>query len=102
MEWHAGSALSQTVFTLLFVHELENFDPDLLTPDSSSHRDPRRPRELITVVLRAFVSGLLKCCDLAWRDMSKGLVNDVRMLTSSAFFIKLSLLNWPLYSARIG
>lgn len=40
--------------------------------------DPERPPELITVVLRSFVQGLLKCCDLTWRQLSKGGVYDVR------------------------
>ena len=79
MEWHAGNSLSQTVFTLLYVHGLDEFNPDLMPPEPTSDRDPLRPRELTTVVLRGFVFGLLKCCDLAWRDMNRGLVSDVRL-----------------------
>jgi N-alpha-acetyltransferase 35, NatC auxiliary subunit len=79
MGWHVGNALAQTVFTLLYIHNLEDFNPDLLPAEQSSQRDPRRPRELVTVVLRAFVLGLLKCCDLGWRELSQGGVLDVRL-----------------------
>ncbi|KAF8638818.1 hypothetical protein AX17_001876 [Amanita inopinata Kibby_2008] len=72
MEWHAGSLLSHTVFTLIYVHELPNFESDLHQIASSKLQDPSRPLELITVVLRSAVQGLLKCCDLSWRELSAG------------------------------
>lgn len=78
MEWHAGKTLSQSVFTLLFVHHLPDINPEYLSPEEDE--DPARPRWLITVVVRAAMLGLLKCCDLAWRELSKGRVQDVRPL----------------------
>ncbi|KAI8974244.1 Mak10-domain-containing protein [Trametes punicea] len=75
MEWHAGKTLSQSVFTLLFVHHLPDINPEYLPPEESE--DPARPRWLITVVVRAAVLGLLKCCDFAWRELSKNRVHDV-------------------------
>ncbi len=78
MEWHAGKTLSQSVFTILFVHHLPDINPEYLSPEEDE--DPARPRWLITVVVRAAMLGLLKCCDLAWRELSKGRVHDVCLL----------------------
>ena len=78
MEWHSGKTLSQSVFTILFVHDLPDINPEYLSPKEDE--DPTRPRWLITVVVRAAMLALLKCCDLAWRELSKGRVQDVRPL----------------------
>ncbi|KAI0781517.1 Mak10-domain-containing protein [Trametes elegans] len=75
MEWHAGKTLSQSVFTLLFVHHLPDINPEYLP--SENLEDPMRPRWLITIVVRAAMLGLLKCCDFAWRELSKNKVHDV-------------------------
>ncbi|KAH9939576.1 Mak10-domain-containing protein [Amylocystis lapponica] len=76
MEWHAGNSLSQTVYTLLYVHCLTDMNPDFIPRVPRTPADPLRPQELVTVVLRAAVFGLLKCCDLSWREMSKGRLFD--------------------------
>ncbi|KAF5349588.1 hypothetical protein D9756_008923 [Leucocoprinus leucothites] len=76
MEWHNGNFMSHTVLTLLYIHHLDSIDPDLVQTPLSTWDDPFRPPELITVVLRAAVAGLLKCCDLTWRELSKGAVQD--------------------------
>ncbi|KAI0062099.1 Mak10-domain-containing protein [Artomyces pyxidatus] len=73
MEWHSGFTLAQTVFTSLHVHQLDELDPDTMPP---MQHDPSRPIELVTIVLRAAVTGFLKSCDLAWRELSKGRVQD--------------------------
>ncbi|KAH9915240.1 Mak10 subunit, NatC N-terminal acetyltransferase-domain-containing protein [Epithele typhae] len=75
MEWHSGKTLSQSVFTILFVHHLPDINPEYLIPEDDE--DPARPRWLITIVLRAGVLGMLKCCDLAWRELSKNRVQDI-------------------------
>ncbi|KAI0668348.1 Mak10-domain-containing protein [Trametes maxima] len=75
MEWHAGKTLSQSVFTLLFVHHLPDINPEYLVPEDDE--DPARPQWLIALVIRAAMLGLLKCCDLAWRELSKNRVHDV-------------------------
>lgn len=79
MEWHSGNTLSQTVFTLLYVHHLGDLNPDFIPSDLIPKDDPSRPLELLTVVLRSAVFGQLKCCDLAWRELSKGGMQDVRV-----------------------
>ncbi|KAJ3556462.1 hypothetical protein NM688_g2013 [Phlebia brevispora] len=77
MEWHAGNTLSQSVFTFLYVHQLADINPDLLPPGYPLQKDPRRPSELITLVLRTAVFGLLKSCDLVWRELAKKRVYDI-------------------------
>ncbi|KAJ3569987.1 hypothetical protein NP233_g4697 [Leucocoprinus birnbaumii] len=76
MEWHNGNFMSHTVLTLLYIYHLDYIDPELVQIPFLNLEDPYRPAELITVVLRAAVAGLLKCCDLTWREMSKGAVQD--------------------------
>jgi nitrogen regulatory protein PII-like uncharacterized protein len=76
MEWHAGNTLSQSVYTFLYVHNLDEINPDFFAR-LWSKEDPDRPMELITVVLRAAVFGLLKSCALAWVELSQSRVYDV-------------------------
>jgi N-alpha-acetyltransferase 35, NatC auxiliary subunit len=80
MEWHSGKTLSQTIFTDLFVHFVGDLDPDMaITPELDLI--PERPLELLTTVIGASTLGLMKCCDLSWRLLSNGLVEDVCRLT---------------------
>ncbi|EPQ50584.1 hypothetical protein GLOTRDRAFT_118272 [Gloeophyllum trabeum ATCC 11539] len=76
LELHAGNALAQTVYTLLYVHHLKEIDPDVVMDTETLEEDPDRPAELITLVIRATVMGILKCCDLAWRELSKNRVHE--------------------------
>jgi N-alpha-acetyltransferase 35, NatC auxiliary subunit len=88
-EWHAGATLSQSVYTFMYMHELDVLSPDLMStiPDEP---DPARPRGLLSYVLRAGTFGYLKCIDLAWREMNKGRVVDVgESLCSSAHLFRL-------------
>ena len=73
MGWHAGSALSQTVHTLQYVHNLLHITPER----HNTRRDRKEPPELVSLVLRALVIGLLKTCDLVWRDITRSLIYDV-------------------------
>ncbi|PPR02186.1 hypothetical protein CVT26_012126 [Gymnopilus dilepis] len=75
MEFHAGNFLAHTVHTLLFVHHVREITPDVVD-DYINQDDSARPIELITIVMRAAVAGILKCCDLTWRELSKGGVFD--------------------------
>ncbi|KAI0081399.1 hypothetical protein K474DRAFT_1587725 [Panus rudis PR-1116 ss-1] len=75
MEWHAGNTLSQTVYTLLHVHHMADIDPDFLL-QYPMNDDANRPLGLITIVLRAGILGILKSCDMSWRELSKGRVQD--------------------------
>ena len=83
MEWHSGSPLSQTVYTILHVHHIRDLNPEFHALQPS--KDVLRPPELITVVLRAAVSGLLKACDLSWRELNKLRVQDVSATIADRF-----------------
>ncbi|KAG8968024.1 hypothetical protein FRC03_008889 [Tulasnella sp. 419] len=85
MGWHGGSTLSQTVYTLLYVHHLNRLQPDKMLPTG----DITRPVELISVVLRSAVVGLLKTCDLVWRELIKGHVYDGEDFHSDKFDVSL-------------
>lgn len=76
-EWHASNPLAHTIFTMLHIHYVNDIDPDVLPYLPAINLDPLRPLELITVVLRAYTSGLLKSCNLVWTELSKGTLIDV-------------------------
>ena len=80
MHWHAGNALAQTVLTCRYVHHvkaLTEMHNASLSQDSSSQSP------LVSLVLRAGIAGLLKCCDLTYRELVKGNVHDVSMHVES-------------------
>ncbi|KAG5721407.1 N-alpha-acetyltransferase, 35 NatC auxiliary subunit [Termitomyces sp. T112] len=77
MEWHFGNPLCHSVFTLLYIHALSGIDPEFVDPHALTSFGPSRPPELVYYVLRSWVMGLLKCCDLSWRELSKGCVQEM-------------------------
>lgn len=89
MAWHSGLSLSQTIYTLRYVHHLgsitsHNFKVDTTTWLAVSHiRSPtsERPQELVDLVLRAMVFGLLKSCDLVCREMYRDHLYDVSVIS---------------------
>ncbi|KAH8114195.1 Mak10 subunit, NatC N-terminal acetyltransferase-domain-containing protein [Phellopilus nigrolimitatus] len=70
MHWHAGNALAQTVFTCLYMHHLAALVSD--APRGVADRAV----ELVTRVVRPGIAGMVKCCDLAYRELTKGNVHD--------------------------
>src|SRR6266545_3372438 len=79
MEFHSGGILAHTVYTLLYVHHLQDIDPDVVLKWMPKFTyDHRRPIALITIVLRTAVQALLKCVDLTWRELANGDMYDVR------------------------
>ena len=68
--------LPQTIYSFPHFHALRKTDPELVAADQNG--DPRRPLVLVTVVLTAYVYGLLESCDLSWRELNMGNVYDVR------------------------
>ncbi|KAF9064633.1 Mak10 subunit, NatC N-terminal acetyltransferase-domain-containing protein [Rhodocollybia butyracea] len=98
IEWHASSPLAHTIFTMLHVHYLEDLDPDVLPFLLMINLDPARPLELITIVLRAWTCGLLKSCNLAWTDLSKGILKDNEDWQSDKSEVSL-LEGWPVNAA---
>lgn len=77
MEWHAGYTLPQTIYSCLYVHHLRDIDPEITPRHDSPQQGSPRPPELVTVVLNAAITGLLKCCDFAWRELNRGRLHDV-------------------------
>lgn len=75
MEWHAGYTLPQTIYSCLYVHYLTDIEPEGFP--FQEHQESARPSALVTVVLRAGVIALLKCCDLSWREINGGRLHDV-------------------------
>ncbi|KAF5367224.1 hypothetical protein D9757_012228 [Collybiopsis confluens] len=98
MEWHASNPLAHTIFTILHVHSLNEIDPDVLPYLFMFDTDPKKPLELVTVVLRAYLCGLLKCCNLAWNELSKGYLLDTEDWQSDKSGISL-LEGWPVKAA---
>lgn len=97
MHWHAGNALAQTVFTCLYMFHLSEMDLASI-PSTSKTRfeDAGLPVQLVSVVIRAGIMGLLKCCDMSYRELIKGNVHDVSVY--SFYFLDLSYI----FSAKIG
>ena len=84
--------LCQTVFTLRYVHHLHgniSHPAFKITPDADSWATPtvpldantedgmKRPPELVSLVLRAGMYGLVKSVDFAWREMYKQSLYEV-------------------------
>jgi len=91
MEWHAGSTLSQTVYTFLYGHAIAEMHPDYLL---NFEEDPSRPIELVTVVLRAAALTLMKACGVAWAGMAKGCIYDVGELPDSQV-VRILMTSYP-------
>lgn len=73
MGWHEGHSLSQTVYTCLYFHEFSSLDPGvwrLLIGNS-------QPYPLVTSVLRSWMQGLIKTCDMVWREFAQRHVYEV-------------------------
>ena len=78
MHWHAGYSLSQTVFTCLYVHHLNRIISDAhILRYAKEAFDEAHPVKLISLVLRAGITGMVKCCELAYRELIKGNVHEV-------------------------
>ena len=75
MLWHTGYSLSQSIYTCRFIHHLSTLNPAFFSANKDYGGD--RPAELATVVIRAATLGLIKSCDLVYRELSKGRVIDV-------------------------
>lgn len=72
--WHQGSALSQTLYTCLYFHDLKLLSPkhprlQQSSPELAAHQ-PQEPLELIYKVLRAFILATVKTIDIAWSELT--------------------------------
>lgn len=79
MSWHQGFALAQNVLTCAYIHDLDGlFSANTAFAKSAASRDtPNYPTELMSKVLRAYLRGALKTCDIVMEELLKGHVYDV-------------------------
>jgi hypothetical protein len=76
MTWHSGHSLSQTLYTCLYLDHLDKLTLNAFSP--SDKKGDSIPAELLAVVLKAYILGTMKCCQLVWLEMFKGHVYEVR------------------------
>lgn len=79
MGWHSGYALSQTLYTSLYMHQITPVSQhDNIPPYFPSWKyDPSRPIALVSIVLQAGLMAIVKTCDMVWRELNKGYVFDL-------------------------
>ncbi|KAG8746150.1 hypothetical protein FRC10_006016 [Ceratobasidium sp. 414] len=79
MGWHSGYALSQTLYTSLYMHQIAPVSPHDVVPQyfPSWKYDPSRPIALVSIVMQAGLMAIVKTCDMVWRELSKGYVFDL-------------------------
>lgn len=75
MNWLQGYALAQTIFTCSYIHALDQLDLDDVFRRRT--QDELLPVELTTIVLRAYLRGVLKTCDIQMEELLKGHAVDV-------------------------
>ena len=85
MKWFQGYALAQTIFTCKYMHALDKLELEDIFMRRAP--DPSFPVPLTTSVLRAFLRGTLKTCDIVMEEMLKRHVHDVRSIFYSRFEI---------------
>jgi hypothetical protein len=81
MGWHSGYALSQTLYTSLYMHQIAPVSQYEVIPQffPSWKYDPSRPIALVSIVMQAGLMAIVKTCDMVWRELSKGYVFDVSL-----------------------
>ncbi|KAG9126713.1 hypothetical protein FRC07_002256 [Ceratobasidium sp. 392] len=79
MGWHSGYALSQTLYTSLYMHQIAPVSPHDVVPQCfpSWTYDPSRPIALVSIVMQAGLMAIVKTCDMVWRELSKGYAFDL-------------------------
>ena len=87
MGWHSGYALSQTLYTSLYMHQITPVSQqDNIPPYFPSWKyDPSRPIALVSIVLQAGLMAIVKTCDMVWRELNKGYVFDVSTSSNYRF-----------------
>ncbi|GAB1517095.1 hypothetical protein RhiTH_000138 [Rhizoctonia solani] len=79
MGWHSGYALSQTLYTSLYIHQIAPVSSHGALPQyfPAWRQDPARPMGLVSIVLQAGLMAIVKTCDWVWRELSGGNVFDL-------------------------
>ncbi|ORY01708.1 Mak10-domain-containing protein [Basidiobolus meristosporus CBS 931.73] len=77
LAWHSGHSLSQTIFTCLYVHNVFKIPQVKGVAESDNN--------LVSLVLKAYVLGVIKCCQLVWQEMIKGNVYEEEDFTTNKY-----------------
>ncbi|KAG8764246.1 hypothetical protein FRC11_011262 [Ceratobasidium sp. 423] len=79
MGWHSGYALSQTLYTSLYMHQIAPVSDHGSLPQyfPAWRQDPARPMALVSIVLQAGLMAIVKTCDWVWRELNGGNVFDL-------------------------
>ena len=80
MRWHEGLSLAQTVFTCIYIHQLNELqDEDAILEDAATSGRAPYPVEMLSIVLRAYTRATLKTCDVVMEEMLKRHLYDVSL-----------------------
>ncbi|CAE6434464.1 unnamed protein product [Rhizoctonia solani] len=79
MGWHSGYALSQTLYTSLYIHQIAPVSNHGALPQyfPAWRQDAARPMGLVSIVLQAGLMAIVKTCDWVWRELTGGNVFDL-------------------------
>lgn len=78
MRWHEGLTLAQTVFTCMYIHQLDDMlDEEAVFEAAATAGKAPYPAELVSVILHAYVRATLKTCDVMMEEMLKRHLYDV-------------------------
>ncbi|RIB12107.1 Mak10 subunit, NatC N-terminal acetyltransferase-domain-containing protein [Gigaspora rosea] len=110
MTWHTGHSLSQTLFTCMYLHYVPELTPELFlntddtsndsldqtsndsldqTSNDSLDQNAEAPIEFVILVLKAYVMGTVKCCQLVLDEMAKGNVYEEEDFATNKYGISI-------------
>ncbi|CAG8530810.1 20672_t:CDS:10, partial [Racocetra persica] len=94
MTWHTGHSLSQTLFTCMYLHYVPELVPELFSSTTDASNDitdqnTEAPIEFVILVLKAYVMGTVKCCQLVLDEMSKGNVYEEEDFATNKYGISI-------------
>ncbi|CAG8812464.1 4775_t:CDS:10, partial [Gigaspora margarita] len=94
MTWHTGHSLSQTLFTCMYLHYVPELTPELFlniddTSNDTLDQNAEAPIEFVILVLKAYVMGTVKCCQLVLDEMAKGNVYEEEDFATNKYGISI-------------
>ncbi|CAG8529627.1 24206_t:CDS:10 [Dentiscutata erythropus] len=94
MTWHTGHSLSQTLFTCMYLHYVPELKPELFSNITDTSNDiadlnAETPIEFVILVLKAYVMGTVKCCQLVLDEMAKGNVYEEEDFATNKYGISI-------------
>ncbi|CAG8575659.1 7898_t:CDS:2 [Diversispora eburnea] len=90
MSWHSGHSLSQTLFTCMYLLRAMELEPELFSNNSSDDINQNSiPIEFVILILKSYVLGIAKCCQLVWDEMTKGHVYEEEDFATNKYGISI-------------